>query len=107
MVKVYCRHDMVVVGCNEDGQVYGPRFNLIAEWESGTRLSHNHGIMDEAEAHKFADKVDRFVANGGELDWRFWSKTSPRYGSPSHEMCGDSHLMEESEIIHVGHNRCP
>ncbi len=79
---------------------------LIAEFDSGKRLAHNHVFDDSKEGAEFAEKVTTSLANGKLLDEECWFEMPSRYGSDYYQNNGgEQDLMdfEAEKKFQTGH----
>lgn len=83
---------------NPNGEVYGTRYDVRVETESGNRwvytgaswVSRHDPAEAERQAEFFAARVNGAlrVSGGAALDERYWEETNPVYGSLAYEAEG-------------------
>jgi len=100
--------EVYVAGKTEDGHPYiAERYFVLAEDMPGNRWSHektfaavriergeecdsfiNVRAAALAAAERLCAKIDRHLAAGGDLDFKYWRATEPAYGSDAYmEKC--------------------
>ena len=76
------RADRVPVGFNEDGEIFGDEFVVVAESSTGRRWVHREAFA-KAE---FAERLAARVQAAGVISLEHWVETYPVYGSAAWEV---------------------
>lgn len=82
VIKAGVRKDRVPVGFNEDGDIFGDEFAVVAESPTGRRWVHREAFAKV----EVAGRVARRVEAAGVINLEHWVETYPVYGSAAWEV---------------------